>query len=163
MTEPEISRRCSSCGASIRVRAFFCPQCGKTLSPKPQAIEANQESGEKTPEAPAQELGEETLGILSTTQLEPDNRVTIPPAVAVQKPAKVHKPGVGALHADGRARVSRRELGDDDALRGVEKWRQLSSAVLDEAAYDPSLRFVLVAAALFVLFLVMLIVSELIT
>jgi uncharacterized membrane protein YvbJ len=45
----------------------------------------------------------------------------------------------------------------------VEKWRQISSTVLDEATYDPSLRFVLVAAVLFILFLVMLIVSELIT
>jgi len=35
--------------------------------------------------------------------------------------------------------------------------------VIDEAAYDPSLRFVLVAAVLFILFLVILIVSELIT
>src|SRR5216683_7764031 len=32
MTEPEIARRCPSCGASIRDLAFFCPQCGKQLS-----------------------------------------------------------------------------------------------------------------------------------
>ncbi len=45
----------------------------------------------------------------------------------------------------------------------VERLRQISTAVLDEASYDPSSRFVLVAAVLFVLFLVLLIVSELIT
>jgi hypothetical protein len=38
----------------------------------------------------------------------------------------------------------------------------MSTAVIDEAAYDPSLRFVLVAAALFVLFLLLLLMSELI-
>ena len=28
MTEPEIARRCPTCGASIREVALFCPQCG---------------------------------------------------------------------------------------------------------------------------------------
>jgi len=56
-----------------------------------------------------------------------------------------------------------REVSGDDELNRVEKFRQVSSAVIDEAAYDPSLRFVLVAAALFVLFLVLLLLSELIT
>src|SRR2546422_961282 len=27
---PEISRRCPSCGASIRARAMFCPECGQS-------------------------------------------------------------------------------------------------------------------------------------
>jgi len=46
-----------------------------------------------------------------------------------------------------------------EVVRRVEKH---ISTVFDEAAYDPSLRFVLVAAALFILFLVILILSELI-
>ncbi len=45
----------------------------------------------------------------------------------------------------------------------VQKVRQMSSVVLDEAGYDPSLRFVLVAAALFVLFLVVVLLNKLIT
>lgn len=52
---------------------------------------------------------------------------------------------------------------DEDELNRVEKFRQISSAVIDGAAYDPSLRFVLVAAVLFVLFLILLLLSELIT
>jgi hypothetical protein len=56
-----------------------------------------------------------------------------------------------------------REVTGEDGLNRVEKFRQISSAVIDEAAYDPSLRFVLVAALLFVLFLVVLLLSELIT
>lgn len=51
----------------------------------------------------------------------------------------------------------------DEEISSVEKWRQISTTVIDEAAYDPSLRFVLVAALLFILFLVILIMSELIT
>ncbi len=44
----------------------------------------------------------------------------------------------------------------------VEKIRHVSSVVIDQAAYDPSLRFILVAAVLFVLFLVLLIMSKVI-
>lgn len=44
----------------------------------------------------------------------------------------------------------------------VEKIRHVSSVVIDQAAYDPSLRFLLVAAVLFVLFLILLILSKLI-
>lgn len=42
----------------------------------------------------------------------------------------------------------------------VEKIRQVSSVVIDQAAYDPSLRFLLVAAVLFLLFVVLLILSK---
>ena len=42
----------------------------------------------------------------------------------------------------------------------VEKIRHVSSVVIDQAAYDPSLRFLLVAAVLFLLVLVLVIISE---
>src|SRR5437899_767039 len=33
MPQPEISHRCSSCGASVReANALFCPECGKPLA-----------------------------------------------------------------------------------------------------------------------------------
>jgi hypothetical protein len=38
----------------------------------------------------------------------------------------------------------------------------MSSVVIDQASYDPSLRFILVAAALFIVFLTILIISKLI-
>jgi hypothetical protein len=44
----------------------------------------------------------------------------------------------------------------------VEKIKHVSSVMIDQAAYDPSLRFLLVAAVLFVLFLILLIVSKVI-
>ena len=50
-----------------------------------------------------------------------------------------------------------------DGVRGrVDKFRKVSSIMIDQAAYDPSLRFLLVAAVLFVLFLVLLILSKVI-
>jgi hypothetical protein len=39
----------------------------------------------------------------------------------------------------------------------------MSSVVLDEAGYDPSLRFVLVAVGLFVLFLIIVLLNKVIT
>src|SRR5215210_3803195 len=44
----------------------------------------------------------------------------------------------------------------------VEKLRRASSVMIDQAAYDPSLRFLLVAAGLFFVFLVLLILSKVI-
>jgi len=44
----------------------------------------------------------------------------------------------------------------------VEKIKHVSSVVIDQAGYDPSLRFILVAAVIFVLFLILLILSKVI-
>ncbi|HEX5604778.1 MAG TPA: zinc ribbon domain-containing protein, partial [Pyrinomonadaceae bacterium] len=100
MSEPEIDRRCVSCGVSVRSHAMFCPQCGKAI-----------------PETPADA-----------------KLIPAPP------PARQH-----------------------DGVKGrVEKLRHVSSVVIDQAAYDPSLRFLLVAAAMFLLFLVLLIMSKVI-
>lgn len=110
MSEPEIARRCTTCGASVRQRAMFCPQCGNPIPPAP---------------APA----------TTATPLIPETIVEDTP-----KP-KVHEEGV-------RARV--------------EKLRKVSSVMIDQAAYDPSLRFLLVAAVLFLVFLVLLILSKVI-
>ena len=103
MSEPEIDRRCVSCGVSVRSHAMFCPQCGKAI-----------------PEAPADTIVDHPL-----------------------------PPPLPARHQDG--------------VKGrVEKLRHVSSVVIDQAAYDPSLRFLLVAAAMFLLFLVLLIMSKVI-
>jgi len=50
----------------------------------------------------------------------------------------------------------------DNVRERVEKIRHVSSVVIDQASYDPSLRFILVAAVLFGLFLVLLIISKVI-
>jgi len=51
----------------------------------------------------------------------------------------------------------------DHSVRGrVEHIRKISSVMIDQAAYDPSLRFLLVAAAFFILFIVLLIASKVI-
>ena len=109
MSEPEIARRCSACGLSVRARAMFCPQCGNPVNGETQDI--HDTIAESAPE----------------------------PVVAPTEPLRP----------------------DHEGVRGrVQKLRKVSSVVIDQAAYDPSLRFLLVAAVLFVVFIVLLILSK---
>jgi hypothetical protein len=88
-----------------------------------------------------------------------------PPEAA---PAKTRKAPIGqqALGKMGagiqKATHVARDVEGNVAHR-VQKLRDASSVVIDEASYDASLRFVLIAAALFILFLVMLLLSKVIT
>jgi len=115
MSEPEIARRCSHCGVTLRQTAVFCPQCGQEIS------------ADKGTASPVSDL---------SASVSPEKS---PPTV----PLASHPPG---LTGNVRERV--------------EKIRHVSSVVIDQAAYDPSLRFILVAGVIFVLFLVLLILSK---
>ena len=108
MSEPEIARRCTACGVTLRQSAVYCPQCGEKI-------------GDPVPESP-------------TVPAVPEKIVVTP-----------EKTGVA-----------------ENVRERVEKIKHVSSVMIDQAAYDPSLRFVLVAAVLFVLFLILLILSKVI-
>ena len=64
---------------------------------------------------------------------------------------------------DSRLQTQKLDLPERAGRPQVEKLRRASTVVLSEASYDASLRFVLVAAVLFVLFLVILLLSKIIT
>lgn len=188
MSEPEIARRCASCGASIRVRAFFCPQCGKALDEqkthsKKASADAKTEMlpgnnvpvTETQPNTPTKDKAQQTSSeaeAAEATVLEqsPPNEsfaVSSTEGAARTEPLDVTMKGDASHIAPTAPLDSNKELArhavKDDVLHRVENLRQISSVVIDEAAYDPSLRFVLVAAVLFILFLVILVLSELIT
>lgn len=80
---------------------------------------------------------------LSDTIIDTAPAETVEPAPAV-KSQVVHKPA------------------DHSVRSRVEHIRKVSSVMIDQAAYDPSLRFLLVAGAFFILFLVLLILSKVI-
>jgi hypothetical protein len=95
-------------------------------------------------------------------------------AAAAAPASETHAPsGVTAAAAAPRAaeaerhskrhRISsaREAVGEKIAPR-MEKLRQASNVMLDEAAYDPSLRFVLVAVAILVLTIVLFLLHGLI-
>jgi uncharacterized Zn finger protein (UPF0148 family) len=135
MSEPEISRRCPACGVSIRQSAIFCPQCGNP-------IVKQQTTTEVSHTAPTQ-----ALHTVSTADDSPPNPQTAPTQALHQTPPQ-HVSALTGVAENVRDRV--------------EKIRHVSSVVIDQAAYDPSLRFLLVAAVLFVLFVVLVILSRVI-
>jgi len=61
------------------------------------------------------------------------------------------------LRRPGDAPPRRRE---GAVLARVDKIRKVSSVMIDQAAYDPSLRFLLVAGVLFVIFVILMILSK---
>jgi len=154
MPDPKIARRCPSCGASIRDVAFFCPQCGKELSgpgakPEQHVVHQTQTEPLHQNTAPLSEKLNETLA-------EPRRD----PAKDTAKTGSTALASMGAKlqRATARARDVEGNVG-----QRVKKVRQISSVVLDEAGYDPSLRFILVAAILFILFLVIMLLNRFIT
>ncbi len=158
MPEPEISRRCPFCGASIREKAFFCPQCGLQF-----------QKGSEDETAALHDTHDIVRDVtLTEADFQAQPQAKSPPVVVAPptQPAQPAKPKKQAQRAKGEvgARIQRAT----DKARGVEenvaqrvqKFREISSVVIDEAGYDPSLRFVLVAAILFVLFVLIVILNK---
>lgn len=158
MSEPEISRRCPACGASIRDKAFFCPQCGGPLH----------EGSEKETAAlhDTQDIVRDVTLTEADFQAPPKPRnqpIAVGPPPQPARPAKPKKQASRAKEEVG-ARIQRatdRARGvEENVAQRVQKFREISSVVIDEAGYDPSLRFVLVAAILFVLFVLIVILNK---
>lgn len=169
---PEISHRCPSCGVSVRDRdALFCPECGKPLSAKPKTTEASDppdsstqpEAGEIVEVSPASSVNEapsppgtESIQAATTSSAATDVKddPSVPPA---------HRRGEKTRERLHRASEVARGVGRgviEEPVKRVEKIRQASTVVIEEASYDPSLRFVLVALGLFVVFIVLLVLSK---
>jgi len=111
---------------------MFCPQCGNPIA------------GHETADEP-QTAQTQALHTVATADDEsPSQRSQTPPTQAI------HPPPEAAAHPSVVDNVRER----------VEKIRHVSSVVIDQAAYDPSLRFLLVAALLFLLFVVLVILSK---
>ncbi|HEU4767531.1 MAG TPA: zinc ribbon domain-containing protein [Pyrinomonadaceae bacterium] len=131
MSEPEIARRCTACGVSVRQSAMFCPQCGNPLR------------HETTTSAPTAQT--QALHAVTIADHDPNHVSPTAPTQALHQPTS-HSPGLSGVAENVRERV--------------EKIKHVSHVVIDQAAYDPSLRFLLVAVALFLLFIMLVIVSK---
>ena len=164
---------------------LFCPQCGQPNS-DPAAEFSSSEPVADTeevffapetvsvdlPSLPTSDIsndysarGAETVP-LETVPLQPfPHEVESAAWQREQAPTEAlpravpHYPAPASPEDGVRPRDARGALGED-VKKGLGKVREISTVVLDEATYDPSARFVLVAAVLFVLFLVILILSE---
>ena len=160
MSDPLIARRCPWCGIAIREQAFFCPQCGKDLTQLHPDFSAT-----IVESAPPQSTQRDTDELIAPAAAE---EPLAKPAPAVPVVAKSRKPPIGqqTLGKMGagiqKATHVARDVEGNVAHR-VQKLRDASSVVIDEASYDASLRFVLIAVVLFILFLVILFLSKVIT
>jgi hypothetical protein len=183
--EPEIARRCTDCGAAVRGGSLFCPQCGKAL--KRHGAEAGDKGGGTAAEAAAEgpalratEPGrtasvivpqgseaEAAAGVAPQSPAPPEDAPpTRPSAVEGRRRAEIITRRPEDDQAYGRHRRRRvasaaREAVEEKISPRVEKLRHASNVMLEEAAYDPSLRFVLVAAAAVILSLLLLLLNYL--
>ncbi|HEX5964649.1 MAG TPA: zinc ribbon domain-containing protein [Pyrinomonadaceae bacterium] len=138
MSEPEIARRCAACGVSVRKSAAFCPQCGNPI--------VRYQTTDDVPTAATQ-----ALHTVPTADDESPSQVskTAPTQVIHPSPGPTPTSAPASLHGVA-----------ENVRERVEKIRHVSHVVIDQAAYDPSLRFLLVAAVLFLLFIVLVIISK---
>jgi uncharacterized Zn finger protein (UPF0148 family) len=152
---PEISHRCPACGASIRdfgEGILFCPECGKPLA-------GVDKSDADEPQPPA---ASESVAAASASPSSDQSSTDA--SAKVEKAPSHDREERGTARERTREtlqRASQRTRGAiEDNVKRVEKIHHVSSVVLEEASYDPSLRFVLVALGLFLLFVILLVLSK---
>lgn len=138
--------------------ALFCPECGKALKDtSPAAAEPIKPLEHTTTAGPEPE----TATVFPPSQVERAQIET----THVEPAASSHPQGIAektreTLHrASAVASAAARGVIEEPVKR-VEKIRHASTHVIEEASYDPSLRFVLVAAGLFVVFVILLVLSK---
>lgn len=149
---------------------MFCPECGKALA----ATNADQPAGNNDSagggDAMPNAAGAFTAATLDaprnlkaenvTPAAEPD----APPVTMAgsAKSAGAEKHGARQRTRETLHRASSVARGAiEDNVKRVEKIHHVSSVMFEEAHYDPSLRFVLVALGLFVVFIILLVLSKL--
>ena len=187
MSLPEISRRCLSCGAAVRAGSRFCHQCGKDLDARPgEVLEDERASVPPTGEwaRPAEDVPqkkeapptkdwtpptkefaafEQAVGAAGAQPTPPE---PMPVAAVEREAVEVSAPELqdegeqsseeAARAGDLRGRVARVR---EETRARVGRMREEAIVVLEETPDDSGLRFVLAAAALFLVFLVLLFLS----
>ncbi len=170
MSEPEIARRCVGCGAAVRGVARVCPHCGHdagvatAASPTPVAPWEQLRAESKLPPPTVAAPDDDSAGIADEAEYAPADDVPLSVAssrsesLELQPPLAVAASRVAATARSERVRQRAAVVGEN--LRPhVERLRDASIVVIDEASDDPGLRFVLVALLLFGLFLLFLVLS----
>lgn len=155
---------------------MFCPQCGQSLAKASTSSEGQTSADAATPPATEKLAAAEPSAKTSRTQsYSPgqqsptafETRRPLPgPAQEKNRAEKQKTPS--SLHPGKVERTREKLQRASSAARGaleenvkrVDKIRHVSTAVLQEAHYDPSLRFVLVALALFLIFIILLLLSK---
>src|SRR5262249_28322739 len=127
--DPEIDRRCTSCGASVRSRSLFCPQCGKpiphqaTTSTPPEANTNVSDRGTAIPVSPEVHWdAAETRPLISISDLS-ETKPLVGPPTKVPDDIQVHQP---------QNLQEQTNVAPETVLGRVDKIRKVSSVVIDE-------------------------------
>jgi uncharacterized Zn finger protein (UPF0148 family) len=154
--QPEISHRCPACGVSIRDdgdRVMFCPECGKPLA------ETRVENTKTDAAAPSAELAASAPA--TGSPVDDEQAALAAQEDDSQKPVAEDRQSARERTREKLQRASQMTRGAIEGnVKRVEKIHHVSTVVLEEATYDPSLRFVLVALGLFVLAIILLVLSK---
>lgn len=180
--QPEISHRCPACGVSIRdfdERSLFCPECGKPLvageTHETNIVTENAPETDEIQSQPvvsrADDSATESAAVSDAVPEHP--RVDEPPkhetpelstedvAPPTIDPSKVTRPGARERTRETLHRASNVARGAIEGnVKRVEKIHHVSSVMFEEAHSDASLRFVLVALGLFLVFVLLLVLSK---
>jgi len=130
---------------AVREReALFCPECGKALKDT----------------LPASTISESHEVVVNTPAAESE-KPEISQPLHVDTNASSHPHRITGRTRETLHRASAAARGViEEPVKRVEKLRHASTHVIEEASYYPSLRFVLVALGLFVVFLILLVLSK---
>lgn len=151
MSLPEISPRCLACGAAARAGASFCQQCGQRLAAGGEGAPG---AGGAAP-APEQEGGQGSPNI-ETRAAEPPPTTRVAP---VTRPAAEGPDGTRGLRPTRETAVRAAARVRETVVPRVERMRDEALVALEETPDDSGLRFVVIAVALFALFLLFLLLS----
>jgi hypothetical protein len=145
---------------AIREQAFFCPQCGKDLTQLHPNFNAT-----IVETAPPETKQKDTTELIEAPSPKEAPAAVAPPEAAPpsSRKAPIRQQALGKMGAGIQKATHVARDVEGNVVHRVQQLREVSSVVIVEASYDASLRFVLVAAALFILFLVMLLLSKVIT
>jgi uncharacterized Zn finger protein (UPF0148 family) len=180
--QPEISHRCPACGVSIRdfdEGALFCPECGKPLATgethetdivtenAPETNEIQSEPVVSRPEDSATESAAVSEAVAEQPRVdEPPKPETAELSTEDLSPATIEPSRAPRHGARDRTRETLHRASNvargaiEGNVKRVEKIHHVSSVMFEEAHYDPSLRFVLVALGLFLVFVLLLVLSK---
>lgn len=193
-----LSRRCLSCGASVRQAARFCPQCGIEVKDAASSSSDTQESDSKIADSTNTSdvwrvhkrikneppLKNETLQILRQTARDKAENTSnstssnssnnVPQAASEQTEIKesveveenvesgLTQAKLSSFNSSSAAAAAARSSGVAARRNGREHWRESSAQIFDQAAIDPSVRFVLVALVLLIISFVIIFMSRVI-
>ena len=159
MSDVPISRRCTNCGASIRRSGSFCPQCGAR-------VEAARSSELKKPEAVRKttRLEKKSGPVSGAVPVEPKAAAAPPsnPSPPTETPYVVSPAGSFDTTVGLKPRTAEpvsRGAAQEKIVREEHVTRS-SPIIRNEAPVDTSLRFIIVAVALFLVALILVIISQ---